>query len=151
MIFNMIASGGGGGGGASAPRFGIATSRPYGPLSSSLSFTNLLGEPQAFCVINVPIGANTSMVMDISSYTRMYYITHFVYDGVEISTAASGNNGSKSELCVYGNGYNAENNVYSFVYSSGTLTLSINPETSTPSSGVFDFQMKGQYELLYIY
>ena len=145
MIFNMIASGGG----ASAPRFGIATGKPEEPASQSLSFTNLLGEPQAFCVIYVPSGANTLIARDMSSYTYMYYITHFVYDGVEISTAVTGNDGSKCELRVYGNGYNAMNNTYSFVYSSGTLTLGINSIDS--SSGAFHLQSNGRYELLYIY
>ena len=145
MIFNMIASDGG----ACAPRFGIATGEPTSSESKSLSFTNLLGEPQAFCAILVPKGVKTQIRPELSSFTSC--TTHFVYDGVEISTAVTGNDGSKSELLVYGNGYNAENNAYSFVYSSGTLTLSINSETSTPSSGAFHYMNNGQYELLYIY
>lgn len=145
MIFNMIASGGG----ASAPRFGIATCSSTDPiLSKSLSFTNLLGEPQAFCVILVPKGTNTSLELPMS--TDSYYITHFVYDGVEISTAVIGDKSSTHPLCAYGNGYNAENNAYSFVYSSGTLTISRNSNAINEGSfcgNIYDVQ----YELLYIY
>ena len=144
MIFNMIASGGG----ASAPRFGIATGNPTSTESTSLSFTNLLGEPQAFCAILVPKGVETFIGPDISSYR--YYITHFVYDGVEISTAVTGNNDSVYELYAYGNGYNAENNAYSFVYSSGTLTLSINSGILNDGN-FYNLGSSGQYELLYIY
>ena len=143
MIFNMIASGGG----ASAPRFGIATGNPTSTESTSLSFTNLLGEPQAFCAILVPKGVETFIGPDISSYR--YYITHFVYDGVEISTAVTGNNDSVYELYAYGNGYNAEKNSYSFVYSNGTLTL--RKHTNLLVDGAFCNFDDGQYELLYIY
>ena len=60
MIFNMISSGGG----ASAPRFGIAISKVSEPISNSLSFTNLLGEPQAFCAILVPKGTSVIVSPD---------------------------------------------------------------------------------------
>ena len=144
MIFNMIANGGG----ASTPRFGIATGNPTSTESTSLSFTNLLGEPQAFCVILVPKGTRTWISPNITE--NMYLITHFIYDGVEISTAVIGNYGAGSKLYAYGNGYNAENNAYSFVYSSGTLTLSIN--SGMLNDGEFyNLGSSGQYELLYIY
>ena len=144
MIFNMIASGGG----ASAPRFGVATGNPTSSQSTSLSFTNLLGEPQAFCAILVPKGTRTWISPNITA--NMYLITHFIYDGVEISTAVIGNYGAGNKLWAYGNGYNAENNAYSFVYSSGTLTLSIN--SGTLNDGEFyNLGSNGQYELLYIY
>lgn len=147
MIFNMIANGGG----ASTPRFGIATGKPASSPSKSLSFTNLLGEPQAFCVVYVPKGTKTWEALKITANT--YLITCFVYDGVEISTCLIGNYGSGSQLYAYGNGYNAENNAYSFVYSSGTLTLNIN--STAAKNGLFysydDSQHDSQYELLYIY
>lgn len=147
MIFNMIASGGG----ASAPRFGIATGTPTSSQSTSLSFTNLLGEPQAFCVVYVPKGTRTWEALKITANT--YLITSFVYDGVEISTCLVGNYGSGVQLYAYGNGYNAKNNAYSFVYSSGTLTIS--RDSTNVNNGSFysydDSQHDSQYELLYIY
>ena len=147
MIFNMIASGGG----ASAPRFGVATGKPASSPSKSLSFTNLLGEPQAFCAIYVPKGTRTWETSKITANT--YLITHFVYDGVEISTCLVGNYGLGAQLYAYGNGYNAENNAYSFVYSSGTLTIS--RSSNADNNGLFysydDSQHDSQYELLYIY
>lgn len=143
MIFNMIASGGG----ASAPRFGIATGNPTSTESTSLSFTNLLGEPQAFCAILVPKGVKTMIRPELSSFTSC--ITHFVYDGVEISTAVTYNINSVYYLNVHGNGYNAEKNAYSFVYSSGTLTL--RKDTNTLADGAFYDSDNSQYELLYIY
>lgn len=142
MIFNMIANGGG----ASAPRFGIATGKPTSTESTSLSFTNLLGEPQAFCVILVP--KDTKTWLELSPGTDTYYITHFVYDGVEISTGVL-TKGSPP-FRVYGNGYNAENNAYSFVYSNGTLTIS--RSSYVINNGKFySNKYNGQYELLYIY
>lgn len=144
MIFNMIASGGG----ASAPRFGIATYSPTSYSPKSLSFNGLLGEPQAFCAILVPKGTQTWINPYIA--TNGFLITHFVYDGVEISTAVTGNNSGSYELNAYGNGYNAENNAYSFVYSSGTLTISRN--SSPINNGSFyGRDSYAQYELLYIY
>lgn len=147
MIFNMIASGGG----ASAPRFGIATGNPTSSESTSLSFTNLLGEPQAFCVVLVPKGTRTWICPNITENT--YLITHFIYDGVEISTAVIVNYGAGNKLYAYGNGYNAKKNAYSFVYSSGTLTISRN--STSVGNGLFysydDSEYDSQYELLYIY
>ena len=148
MIFNMIASGGG----ASAPRFGVATGNPTSSPSTSLSFTNLLGEPQAFCAILVPKGKKTSIYIELNTGdNNHYYISHFVYDGVEISTAVVSRwTSGLFRLYAYGNGYNAENNAYSFVYSNGTLTISRN--TTLVNDGSFysgDPDM--QYELLYIY
>lgn len=144
MIFNMIASGGG----ASAPRFGIATGNPTSTEDTSLSFTNLLGEPQAFCAILVPKGVKNQIRPGLSKNT--FCITHFVYDGVEISTATTGNiNSSVYYLYAHGNGYNAEKNAYSFVYSNGTLTLS--KDTNLLVNGAFCNFDDGQYELLYIY
>ena len=143
MIFNMIASGGG----ASAPRFGIATGNPTSTEDTSLSFTNLLGEPQAFCAILVPKGTSTWISPNITA--NMYLITHFIYDGVEISAAVIGNYGAGSKLYAYGNGYNAEKNSYSFVYSNGTLTL--RKDTNILADGAFYNFDNGQYELLYIY
>ena len=142
MIFNMIASGGG----ASAPRFGIATGDPTSSVSTSLSFTNLLGEPQAFCAIYVPKGTskNESPFLD----TNQYMVTHFIYDGVEISTGVF-NRSPNYPFEVYGNGYNASDNQYSFAYSNGTLTL--NTTHVGNSSGAFYTDSDGQYELLYIY
>lgn len=146
MIFNMIASGGG----ASAPRFGVATAYPKSYAErKSFSFNGLLGEPQAFCVILVPKDTNTHTSLDIFSST--YLITHFVYDGVEIRTVTIGK-GSKTDegnIDIYGNGYNAENNAYSFVYSNGTLTVSVN--SNTINNGIFYNGGYVQYELLYIY
>lgn len=144
MIFNMIASGGG----ASAPRFGIATGEPTSTESTSLSFTNLLGEPQAFCAILVPKGVKTNIRPALNDLTSC--ITHFVYDGVEISTAVTYNINSVNYLGVNGNGYNAEKNSYSFVYSSGTLTL--RQQSNRLGDGTFyGYGSDGQYELLYIY
>ena len=145
MIFNMIANGGG----ASTPRFGIATGNPTSTESKSLSFTNLLGEPQAFCVILVPSDTDTNTQLDIFSNT--YYITHFVYDGVKISTATTGKVSKTDEgnIDIYGNGYNVENNAYSFVYSNGTLTVSVN--SNNINNGLFYDGGYVQYELLYIY
>ena len=142
MIFNMIASGGG----ASAPRFGVATGNITSTASTSLSFTNLLGEPQAFCAIYVPKGTsnNESPYID----TKDYMVTHFVYDGVEISTGVFNRSSSNYPFDAYGNGYNAAWNQYSFVYSNGTLTL--NTTHVGNSSGAF-YSSHGQYELLYIY
>lgn len=143
MICNMIASGGG----ASAPRFGIATGSPKSTESTSLSFTNLLGEPQAFCAIYVPKGTYNNVDPYLDN-TNKYMVTHFIYDGVEISTGVF-HRSPTYPFTVYGNGYNAEWNQYSFVYSNGTLTLN----TTHPgnSSGAFYNSSKGQYELLYIY
>lgn len=144
MIFNMIASGGG----ASAPRFGIATGEPTSTESTSLSFTNLLGEPQAFCAILVPKGVEIQIRPELNDFTSC--ITHFVYDGVEISTAVIYNVSSKYYSIVHGNGYNAEKNSYSFVYSSGTLTL--RKDSNILADGAFyGYSSNGQYELLYIY
>lgn len=146
MIFNMIASGGG----ASAPRFGIVTAYPksYAEMKS-FSFNGLLGEPQAFCVILVPSDTQTDTSLDILK--EIYYITHFVYDGVKISTATTGKL-SKTDgvsIEIFGNGYNAENNAYSFVYSNGTLTVSVN--SNKLNDGRFYDGGYVQYELLYIY
>ena len=146
MIFNMIASGGG----ASAPRFGIATGNPGSYAGrKSLSFNGLLGEPQAFCVMLVPPDTTIYRQLDISN--SAYYITHFVYDGVKISTAATGKspNTGGGNIEIYGNGYNAENNAYSFVYSNGTLTVSVN--SNNTNNGYFYYTSHMQYELLYIY
>lgn len=144
MIFNMIARGGG----ASAPRFGIATGEPTSTESTSLSFTNLLGEPQAFCAILVPKGVETNIRPKLNNLTSC--ITHFVYDGVEISTAVTYNINSVDYVSVKGNGYNAENNAYSFVYSSGTLTLE--KHSNLLADGTFyGYGSDCQYELLYIY
>ena len=144
MIFNMIASGGG----ASTPRFGIATGTPTSSESLSLSFTNLLGEPQAFCAIYVPKGTSKN-VSPFLDKENQYMVTHFVYDGVEISTGVF-HRSSTYPFDAYGNGYNADRNVYSFVYSNGTLTL--NTYYKGDSSGAFyDYSSSGQYELLYIY
>ena len=143
MIFNMIANGGG----ASTPRFGIATANPTSTEDTSLSFTNLLGEPQAFCAILVPKGVKNQIRPELSQLT--FCITHFVYDGVEISTAATGNINSVYYLYVHGNGYNAEKNAYSFVYSNGTLTL--RKDTNILVNGAFYNFDNCQYELLYIY
>ena len=142
MIFNMIASGGG----ASAPRFGIATGEPEYSKSTSLSFTNLLGEPQAFCAILVPKGTSKNVSPYLDN-TNEYMVTHFVYDGVEISTGVFSKS-STYPFEAYGNGYNAEHNQYSFTYSNGTLTL--NTTHVGNSSGAFH-SSSGQYELLYIY
>lgn len=146
MIFNMISSGGG----ASAPRFGIATCSPTDPYSTtSLSFNGLLGEPQAFCVIPVPKGKEKEIYMNLSE--DRFYISHFVYDGVEISTAVASRNSSSSfRLYAYGNGYNAENNAYSFVYSNGTLTVSRNSNVINHGS-FYTNNSNMEYELLYIY
>ena len=145
MIFNMIANGGG----ASTPRFGIATCSPTDPYSTrSLSFNGLLGEPQAFCVILVPKGKETSIYINISN--DRYYISHFVYDGVEISTAVTYKDSSLFRLYAYGNGYNAENNAYSFSYSNGTLTISKISNVVNHGSFYSDDSIL-QYELLYIY
>ena len=144
MIFNMIASGGG----ASAPRFGVATYSPTSYSTKSLSFNGLLGEPQAFCAILVPKGTRTCIGPYIGK--DKFFITHFVYDGVEISTAVTGNNSGSYELRAYGNGYNAENNAYSFVYSSGTLTISRN-STLINDGTFYSRDSNAQYELLYIY
>ena len=145
MIFNMIANGGG----ASAPRFGVATCSPTDPYSTrSLSFNGLLGEPQAFCVILVPKGTQKSIKLYIRN--DRFFITHFVYDGVEISTAVTGNNSGSYEFHAYGNGYNAENNAYSFVYSNGTLTISRN-STLMNDGSFYSGDSNMQYELLYIY
>ena len=144
MIFNMIANGGG----ASAPRFGVATGKPASSGSTSLSFTNLLGEPQAFCAIYVPKGTynNVSPYLD---NTNQYMVTHFIYDGVEISTGVF-HQSPTYPFDVYGNGYNAEWNQYSFTYSNGTLTLNTTHKGS--SSGAFyNNSSNAQYELLYIY
>ena len=144
MIFNMIASGGG----ASAPRFGVATYSPTSYLNTSLSFNGLLGEPQAFCVILVPKGEQNSIKASIGK--NKFFITNFVYDGVEISTAVTGNNSGSYELCVYGNGYNATTNAYSFVYSNGTLTIS--RSSISIKDGTFPgLGSNAQYKLLYIY
>lgn len=146
MIFNMIASGGG----ASAPRFGVATYSPTDPyLTTSLSFDGLLGEPQAFCVILVPKGKNNNIYISLN--IDRYCISHFVYDGVEISTAVSTKeSNSSSRLYAYGNGYNAENNAYSFAYSNGTLTISRISNIINHGSFYSD-NSNIQYELLYIY
>ena len=149
MIFNMIANGGG----ASTPRFGIATCSPTDPYSiTSLSFNGLLGEPQAFCAILVPKGKKTSIYIELNTgNSNHYYISHFVYDGVEISTAvASGWASGLFRLYAYGNGYNAENNSYSFVYSNGTLTISRN-STLRNDGSFYSGDPYMQYELLYIY
>ena len=143
MIFNMIANGGG----ASTPRFGIATGTPTSTENTSLSFTNLLGEPQAFCAILVPKGVKNQTKLELSTFTSC--ITHFVYDGVEISTAVTMNNSSVYYSYVHGNGYNAEKNSYSFVYSNGTLTLRKHSEFLV--DGSFYVSDINQYELLYIY
>ena len=148
MIFNMISSGGG----ASAPRFGIATGEPTSTEARSLSFTNLLGEPQAFCAILVPKGKETSIYIELNTGdNNRYYISHFVYDGVEIRTVTIGKDSKTDEgnINIYGNGYNAENNAYSFVYSNGTLTISVN--SNTINNGRFHDGGYVQYELLYIY
>lgn len=142
MIFNMIASGGG----ASAPRFGIATGEPTSTKSTSLSFTNLLGEPQAFCAILVPKGTSNNVSPYLND-TNQHMVTHFVYDGVEISTGVFSKS-STYPFDAYGNGYNAKNNQYSFTYSNGTLTL--NTTHVGNASGAFHTS-SGQYELLYIY
>ena len=146
MIFNMIASGGG----ASAPRFGIATAYPKSYAErKSFSFNGLLGEPQAFCVILVPSDTDTYTSLDL--FTEQYIITHFVYDGIKISTATAGkvSRTEKGNIEIYGNGYNAENNTYSFVYSNGTLTVSVN--SNIINNGYFYYDGYVQYELLYIY
>ena len=143
MIFNMIANGGG----AYAPRFGVATGNPTSSPSASLSFTNLLGEPQAFCAIYVPKGTSNNLSPYIN--TNGYMVTHFVYDGVEISTGVFNRSSSNYPFDAYGNGYNASWNKYSFVYSNGTLTL--NTTQVGNSSGAFYSDSRGQYELLYIY
>ena len=146
MIFNMIASGGG----ASAPRFGVATAYPgsYNK-QKSFSFNGLLGEPQAFCVILIPKDSMTHTELDILS--DKYLITHFVYDGVEIRTATTGKSSKTGEytINIFGNGYNANNNAYSFVYSNGTLTVSVN--SNNLNDGYFYYTSYMQYELLYIY
>ena len=143
MIFNMIASGGG----ASAPRFGIATGKPKPSPSTSLSFTNLLGEPQAFCVVLVPKIGGTQTSISPYINEKQYMVTHFIYDGVEISTGVFNRN-STYPFKAYGNGYNAAWNAYSFTYSNGTLTLNTRA-TGSDSGGAF--YSDGQYELLYIY
>lgn len=149
MIFNMIT----GGGGASTPRFGIATCSPTDSYSTtSLSFNGLLGEPQAFCAILVPKGKKTSIYIELNTDDHdHYYISHFVYDGVEISTAVASRWASGLfRLYAYGNGYNAEKNAYSFVYSNGTLTISRN--STLINNGLFySRDSNAQYELLYIY
>ena len=144
MIFNMIT----GGGGASAPRFGVAISSA-GYNAKSLSFDGLLGEPQAFCVTLVPKDTNEKKSIGIGK--GWFYITHFVYDGVGISVGVAGNNSGTFKLSASGNGYNAENNPYSFVYSSGTLIIS--RDSSREDYGTFcdDATSGMQYELLYIY
>lgn len=149
MIFNMIANGGG----ASTPRFGIATCSPTDPyLTTSLSFNGLLGEPQAFCAILVPKGKKTSIYIELNKDNLdHFYISHFVYDGVEISTAVASRNMPDSiRLYAYGNGYNAESNAYSFVYSNGTLTISRNSIVINDGS-FYSGDSYMQYELLYIY
>ena len=143
MIFNMIASGGG----ASAPRFGVATGNPTSSASTSLSFTNLLGEPQAFCVVLVPKGTSNNLSPYID--TNEYMVTHFVYDGVEISTGVF-NKSSTYPFDAYGNGYNASWNQYSFVYSNGTLTLNTT-HVGNSSGAFYSYSSNDQYELLYIY
>lgn len=142
MIFNMIASGGG----ASAPRFGVAFGTPEPSPGTSLSFTNLLGEPQVFCVILVPKGTSNKVSPYLDN-TNQHMVTHFVYDGVEISTGVFSKS-STYPFDAYGNGYNAKQNQYSFTYSNGTLTL--NTTHVGNSSGAF-YASSGQYELLYIY
>ena len=145
MIFNMIASGGG----ASAPRFGIATCIPTDPYSTkSLSFDGLLGEPKAFCVILVPKDKKTSIYINIVN--DRYYISNFVYDGVEISTVVAYRDSNLFRLYAYGNGYNAENNAYNFVYSNGTLTISRISNVINHGS-FYSGDSNMQYELLYIY
>lgn len=142
MIFNMISSGGG----ASAPRFGIATYSSTSFEPESLSFNGLLGEPQAFCVIVIP--KDTKTWLELSAGTDDYYITHFVYDGVEIRTGVLSKGSPLFK--VYGNGYNAENNAYSFVYSNGTLTISRNSNVIVHGA-FYSNHYNAQYELLYIY
>lgn len=144
MIFNMIASGGG----ASAPRFGVAFGKPKPSPSTSLSFTNLLGEPQAFCVVLVPVNGGSTTKVSPYIDTNQYMVTHFIYDGVEISTGVFNRSSSTYPFDAYGNGYNATWNDYSFTYSNGTLTLNTY-KTGSDSGGAF--YSEGQYELLYIY
>ena len=139
MIFNMIASGGG----ASAPRFGVAIGKPTSWESASLSFTNLLGEPQVFCVVLVPESGGTIITESPYLDKDEYMITHFIYDGVEISTGVFTRASSNYPFNAHGNGYNATFHEYSFTYSNGTLTLN--------SRSSDKFFKQGQYELLYIY
>lgn len=144
MIFNMIASGGG----ASAPRFGVAFGKPKPSPGTSLSFTNLLGEPQAFCVVLVPESGGSITKVNPYIGTNNYMVTHFIYDGVEISTGVFNRSNSTYPFNAFGNGYNAAHNAYSFTYSDGTLTLNTRA-TGSDQRGAF--YNEGQYELLYIY
>ena len=119
-------TGGGGGSASIDTKTTTSSNRP-----TSLSFTSMLGQPQAFFL-------RCTSSMSRSSNSTYYYVATMRYNG----TNTTGNCWRMSN----GNWTNITSG-YSFTYSGTTLTLSSSGST-TASPGCF---YPGNYELVYIY
>ena len=119
-------TGGGGGSASIDTKTTTSSNRP-----TSLSFTSMLGQPQAFFL-------RCTSSMSRSSSSTYYYVATMRYNG----TNTTGNCWRMSN----GNWTNITSG-YSFTYSGTTLTLSSSGSTTT-SPGCF---YPGNYELVYIY
>lgn len=119
---------GGGGGGASIGKKSLSNSDAT---ATSISFTDLEGEPIAFFV------RCTTSLSRSSSY-RHYYVATMEYDG----TSTKGNRWYR-----YNGQFSNITSGYSYTYLNGTLTLkSSGNQTTSPGSFYH-----GTYELVYIY
>lgn len=119
-------TGGGGGSASIDTKTTTSSNRP-----TSLSFTSMLGQPQAFFL-------RCTSSMSRSSNSTYYYVATMRYNG----TNTTGNCWRMSN----GNWTNITSG-YSFTYSGTTLTLT-SSGTTTTSPGCF---YPGNYELVYIY
>lgn len=119
---------GGGGGGASIGKKSLSNSDAT---ATSISFTDLEGEPIAFFV------RCTTSLSRSSSY-RHYYVATMEYDG----TSTKGNRWYR-----YNGQFSNITSGYSYTYSNGTLTLKSSGNQTTSPGSFYN----GTYELVYIY
>lgn len=128
-IWSVTGTYSGGGGGSSS--IGTTTTTNNSNTATSISFTNLSGQPQAFFV------RLTSQVARSSS-NRYYYVINVRYNG----TNTQGN-----KFYQYNGTYSAVTSGYSYTYSNNTLTVSSNGSQSSGNGSFYN----GTYELVYIY
>ena len=119
---------GGGGGGASV---GTKSVSNQDATATSISFTDLSGEPIAFF-------ARCTTSLSRSSSYRHYYVATMEYNG----TSTNGNRWYR-----YNGQFSNITSGYSYTYSNGTLTLKSSGNQTTSPGSFYN----GTYELVYIY
>jgi len=128
-IYSVTGTYSGGGGGSSS--IATTTMTNNSNTATSISFTDLSGQPIAFFV-------RLTTQVARSSSNRYYYVINVRYNG----TNTQGN-----KFYQYNGTYSAVTSGYSYTYSNGTLTVTSNGSQSSGNGSFYS----GTYELVYIY